>query len=294
MAKKTKKELGLGIKALLSGLDQTQTSEKAEIVQQLSGKIALVPIDFITHNPFQPRKEFDEEALEELKESIATHGLIQPVTLRRLDDQNYQLISGERRWRAAKLAGLDEIPAYIRLADDQGMIEMALIENIQRADLNAIEIAIGYQRLMEECDLTQEMLSGRLGKKRSTIANYLRLLNLPPTIQKSIKSGQISMGHARVLAGVKSMTFQLDLHNKVISSGLSVRQLEQMASRNASAIPTVKEEEKSPEMELVNDKLSAHFGTKVQIRSGKSGAGKIVIPFKSVAQLNDILDSMDL
>ena len=193
------------------------------------------------------------------------------------------------------MAGLKEIPAYIRLADDQEMIEMALIENIQRADLNAIEIAIGYHRLMEECQLTQEMLSERLSKKRSTIANYLRLLNLPPEIQKSLKTKALSMGHARVLAGVKSLGLQLELYKKILNSGLSVRQLELLASGKTSPQNSIKSNNRmSPEMQEVNDRLNAHFGTKIQLSSNNNGQGKIVIPFKSIKHLNDLLDTLEM
>ncbi|MEL6866667.1 MAG: ParB/RepB/Spo0J family partition protein, partial [Bacteroidota bacterium] len=204
MAKKyKKKELGQGIRALLSNIDHGSSNEgpQEDVVRTLSNTIATIPLNSIEVNPGQPRIEFDEEALQELSESIKVHGLIQPITVRRLNEQTYQLISGERRMRASKIAGLKEVPAYIRLANDQEMLEMALIENIQREDLNAIEVANSYQRLIEECELTHEALSERVGKNRSSVTNYLRLLKLPPDVQSAIKEQKISMGHARALAG---------------------------------------------------------------------------------------------
>jgi ParB family chromosome partitioning protein len=208
MAKKVKKkELGLGIRALLSNLDEGEATpeEQKEVVKELSHTVAMIPVDQIEVNPFQPRVEFDEEALKELSSSIKVHGVIQPLTLRRLSDNAYQLISGERRLRASKLAGLQEVPAYVRLANDQEMLEMALVENIQRQDLNPIEVAITYQRLIDECSLTHQNLGGRVGKKRSTVSNFLRLLQLPPQIQQALKNKRISMGHAKALGELKTL-----------------------------------------------------------------------------------------
>lgn len=193
MASKKKTELGKGIRALLSSIDEETKKDKKQVVNKLSSSIAMLSLKEIETNPWQPRVEFDAKALEELSASIKVHGLIQPITVRRLSAKKYQLISGERRWRASKKAGLKEVPAYIRLANDQEMLEMALIENIQRENLNAVEVAITYQRLKDECKLTDELLSERVGKERSTITNYLRLLKLPPEIQKGIKEKKISM-----------------------------------------------------------------------------------------------------
>jgi len=221
---KKKEELGRGIRALLSGIDQTKIEEdkKEAVVEELSKSVAEIPIGLIEANPYQPRTEFKDKDLLELTQSIKSYGIIQPITVRKIGNK-FQIISGERRWRASKLAGLKSVPAYIRIADDQGMLEMALVENIQRADLNAIEVAISYHRLMEECDLNHEELADRVGKERSTVSNYVRLLKLPPPIQKSIKSGVISMGHARALSGIDDSNWQIQLHKKIIDNGLSVR-----------------------------------------------------------------------
>ena len=222
-----KKEIGKGLRALLSNIETTNNpTVKTKLVKELNSSILEIVIDKIETNPFQPRSEFDVEELAELSQSIKIHGLIQAITVRSLGGDKYQLISGERRLRASKLAGLKTVPAFIRVADDQAMLEMALIENIQRSNLNAIEIAISYQRLMVECDLTHESLSDRVGKKRSTISNYVRLLKLPPQIQSSIKGAEISMGHARALAGIGDVGLQLDIFKEVLSKKMSVRALE--------------------------------------------------------------------
>jgi len=229
MAKKVrKKELGLGIKALLSNIDHQVEESPEMVVKELSHTIALISVSAIEVNPFQPRKEFDENGLNELAESLKTHGLIQPITVRRLNENRYQLISGERRLRAAKIAKLKEIPAYIRIADDQEMLEMALVENIQREELNAIEIAITYKRLIEECELTHEALSERVSKNRTSVTNYLRLLKLPPEIQQALKLKLISMGHARALVGVDNILLQNALFKETIDRNLSVRALEKL------------------------------------------------------------------
>ena len=220
--------MGKGIRALLNNIDEEIKDHPEEVVRELSSSVAMIPITAVEVNPFQPRKDFDDDALSELSESIKTYGLIQPITVRRLNDRQFQLISGERRTRAAKLAGLTEIPAYIRIADDQGMLEMALVENIQREDLNAIEIAITYQRLVDECNITHENMSERVGKKRSTITNYLRLLKLNPEIQQAIKLNKISMGHARALVGVNDIALQLMLYRQITKEELSVRAVEDL------------------------------------------------------------------
>ncbi len=289
MSKNSKEKLGQGLKAIFSNYDQLSAKTAPKSGDKEGRHVANIPVDKIMVNPFQPRKEFAREELEALAQSLRTHGLIQPITVRRLASGQYQLISGERRWRAAKLAELKELPAYVRTADDQGMIEMALIENIQREDLNPLEVAFAYQQLMEEAGLTQEQMAERVSKKRSTVANYLRLLSLPPEIQKSLKEDLISMGHARVLAGVKSLMLQLDLHRAILDEGLSVRALE----RRAKTSPTQKTpspEKVSPEMKAVRDRLSEMFGAKVSIPTNAKGGGKLVIPFKDTKHLNDILE----
>ncbi|MEL7120006.1 MAG: ParB/RepB/Spo0J family partition protein, partial [Bacteroidota bacterium] len=248
-------------------------------------------------NPFQPRNEFDEEALQELSESIGVHGLIQPITVRRLNPKAYQLISGERRLRASKRAGLAEIPAYIRVANDQEMLEMALVENIQREQLNAIEVAITYQRLLEECKLTHESLADRVGKKRTTITNHLRLLKLPPDIQNAIKEKSISMGHARELAGIEDFALRKALFLDTIKNGWSVRRLEEecrkykeprkkTAKPAASSLPQ--------EYKKVEQNFKSFFGSgSIKLKLKSDGKGQIVIPFTSVDQLNEFLDRIE-
>lgn len=274
---------------------ETQTQEKqAEVVRELTHTVAVIPLEEIEVNPFQPRVEFDAEALEELALSLKTHGLIQPLTVRRLADKQYQLISGERRLRASKIAGLTEVPAYIRLANDQEMIEMALVENIQREDLNAIEVAITYQRLIDECSLTHENLSGRVGKKRSTVTNFLRLLKLPPDIQKSLKEGGISMGHARALLGVEDLATQGLIFKDVLAKDLSVRATEDLI-RNYSQPAAHKPApaKLSGDYAAVEGNLKNYLGARVQLKVKPNGSGQISIPFTSTEDLNRLLDLIE-
>ncbi|MFN7120084.1 MAG: ParB/RepB/Spo0J family partition protein [Saprospiraceae bacterium] len=264
------------------------------MVKELSHTVAMIPLEEIEVNPFQPRNDFDTAALEELAASIRIHGLIQPITVRRLSANEYQLISGERRLRASKIAGLTEIPAYIRLANDQEMLEMALVENIQRENLNAIEVAITYQRLKDECNLTDETLAERVGKQRSTVTNHLRLLRLPPNIQKAIKDKQITAGHAKVLAGIDEFALQDALFKETIKKGLSVRALEQLASMESSEKPKKSAPKIGNEYEQVQQRFREFFGSKgVQLKLKSPGKGQIVIPFDSDHQLNDLLDLLE-
>lgn len=292
--------LGRGLGALLS--DDSPGEEKVLAKKPLrersasAGSVSEISLDQIEVNPFQPRTDFDQEALEELSESIKVQGIIQPITVRKLNNNSFQLISGERRFQASKLAGLSKVPAYVRTADDQQMLEMALIENIQRQDLNAMEVALSYQRLLSECDLKQEQLGDRVGKKRSTVNNYLRLLRLPPDVQAAVRDGQISMGHARALINVEDTSFQLDLLKKILSEDLSVRKVEALVKQasfpdESQAAQTQKEENK--EILSVQDKLSSHFGTKIKIASKDNNKGEIKIPFTSVTELNRILEIID-
>jgi ParB family chromosome partitioning protein len=297
MSKKLSKgDFGKGIRALLANpveLEQAVQENPQAVVRQLTHTVALLPLEQIEANPFQPRTDFDQEALNELAESIRVHGLIQPVTVRRLNDRSYQLISGERRFRACQMAGLAEIPAYVRLANDQQMLEMALIENIQRQDLNAIEIAISYQRLKEECNLTDEQLSERVGKQRSTITNYLRLLKLPVDIQQAIKNGDISMGHARALVGVSDVALQLSLLRQILRDGLSVRAVEDLIARHQveRGNKKLRPEKRLPDpLREVQDRFSAFFGAKVALQRNERGKGQIVIKFDDDAELNRLLD----
>jgi ParB family chromosome partitioning protein len=303
MQTKKRTGLGKGLGALLgdSG-NAASSSNEAQVLPvfgQVSG-IKTIPLSSIETNPFQPRTHFDKEALNELAESIRVQGIIQPVTVRQLSENRYQLISGERRFQASAIAGLDEIPAYIRKANDQQMLEMAIIENIQRENLNALEIAFSYQRLMAECNLKQEELGDRVGKKRATVNNYLRLLKLPPEIQAGIRDGLVSMGHARALINVPFIENQLALFHKIIREQWSVRQVEDAVRKIAEGgeqEPSPVKTEKGPEssaIDALRQRLTTHFGTRVQLKSGAGEKGEIRIPFLSHDDLNRILDLLKL
>lgn len=300
MAKKvTTKTLGKGLGALLGNIEAEVNANPEKVVRELSHSVADIPVNSIETNPFQPRVEFDETALNELADSLKIHGLIQPITVRRLSEGAYQLISGERRLRASKIAGLTEVPAYIRIADDQEMLEMALVENIQRENLNAIEIAITYQRLLDECQLTHEGLSDRVGKNRATITNYLRLLKLPPAVQTAVKEKRISMGHARALAGLQNPAFQLDLLNRILKEELSVRDAERIAAlQNESRSPAkqiAKPGNSLPEeYQHIRDNLRRHFGIHgIGLKLSGKNKGQLHIPFHSVDELNRILEILE-
>lgn len=245
-------------------------------------------------NPNQPRRNFDEEALEELAESIREHGVISPITLRKNEDGTYMIIAGERRFRASKMAGLNTIPAYIRTAKDEQVMEWALIENIQRDDLDAIEIALAYQRLMDEYELTQEKMAERVGKKRATVANYLRLLKLPAEIQMGIQQKKIDMGHARALAGSKSAEQQLDIYKRILSEGLSVRKVEQLVSDEADAKPKTEKATPKPETIALQKQLTSVLGTQVKVVADNKGKGKISIAFKSAEEMDRILRQLNI
>ena len=287
--------LGKGLGALLSDSDEVEERSSESGVKEAA--IDEIEVAAIEVNPFQPRTDFNEDALDELAESIKTQGIIQPITVRILDENNYQLISGERRLQASKRAGLQTIPAYIRTADDQQMLEMALIENIQRENLNAIEIALSYQRLLSEIGLKQEELGERVGKKRTTVNNYLRLLRLPPDIQIALRDGEISMGHAKALLSIENIDLQLDVYRKVIKEALSVRKTEEYVrsqlSRKDNNTP---KETVSGNYELIRlqDQLSSHFGTKIKIKSDQGNRGEIKIPFVSTEDLNRILEILEV
>ncbi|MBK9257584.1 MAG: ParB/RepB/Spo0J family partition protein [Saprospiraceae bacterium] len=287
-----KREVSKGLRTLLSNIEKNNSPlERKQLVKELANSIALINPDVIEANPFQPRTEFDNEQLMELAKSIKTSGLIQPITVRSLGGDKYQLISGERRLRASKMAGIQEIPAYIRVANDQEMLEMALVENIQRADLNALEIAISYHRLMEECNLTHEALSERVGKDRSTVTNYVRLLKLPPQIQSSIKIGKLSMGHARSLAGIEDVATQLKIYKQCIENQLSVRALETVirSYQNPDKPKTGAKPAQSSELLGLTLEISKVLGVKVEINRNQEGKGQIIIPFKSDKELNNII-----
>ena len=289
--------LGRGLSALLED-DKTDVTGSAD-ASQLSktvGSIAEIEISKIEANPFQPRTKFEEEALQELSQSIKELGIIQPVTVRKLGYDKYQLISGERRFRASQLAGLTQIPAYVRIANDQSMLEMALVENIQRAELDAIEVAISYQRLIEECKLTQEEMSQRVGKKRSTISNYLRLLKLPAEIQNGIRSNQLSMGHARALVNIENPESQLELYRQILEETLSVRKTEELAKGKKES-STSASKAKSP-LSVVDKRirmnLTDHFSVPVKFQRKDEEKGSITIPFENEEELAKILKKMKL
>ncbi|MEM1322261.1 MAG: ParB/RepB/Spo0J family partition protein [Bacteroidota bacterium] len=292
-----KKELGKGIRALLSNIDKQVEENPEQLVKELASNTAMINIDTIEVNPFQPRKEFEQGPLEELSESIKVHGLIQPITLRRMGQNRYQLISGERRLRASRMAGLTEVPAYVRIVEnDQEMLEMALIENIQREDLNAVEVAFTYQRLIDECKLTHEKLSERVGKNRSSVTNYLRLLKLPPDIQQALKQRKISMGHARALVGVEDLALQLMLLKQITDEDLSVRAVEEIirSYNQPAGKAAAKSKSKLPaEYQSVQDNLRQYLGSKVLLKRKSNGAGQIVINFGSDADLNRLLDLIE-
>ncbi|SMG32492.1 chromosome partitioning protein, ParB family [Marivirga sericea] len=302
MAKKTRKALGRGLGALLedSNTDQKSSNKETRDITDISSGASIneIPLDQIEVNPFQPRTDFDKQALEELADSIKVQGIIQPITVRKLSKDSYQLISGERRTQASKLAGLKSIPAYIRIADDQQMLEMALIENIQRENLNSIEIALSYQRLLTECDLKQEQLGDRVGKNRTTVNNYLRLLKLPPDIQLAIRDKRISMGHARAIINIDDVDKQLDVFNRTLKDDLSVRKVEALVRELTSGESSEKDKPAKAEMpyeaKQVQSKLSSHFGTKIGMKIDKNNKGEIKIPFLSKDDLNRILDILSV
>lgn len=296
---KKRSALGRGLGALLSDsespIKNNVSFDKKPVKKQGIDEIELTEIEM---NPFQPRTDFNQEALNELAESIKNQGIIQPITVRQLSPGKYQLISGERRSQASKIAGLKSIPAYVRMANDQQMLEMALIENIQRENLNSIEIALSYQRLMAECNLKQEELGERVGKKRTTVTNYLRLLKLPPDIQIGLRDGKISMGHARAIISIENVDLQLDLYQRIVKDDLSVRQVEALVR----ATSNVKDQtDKQPAADQLNyeykqllDRLSSHFGSKISVKANERNKGEIKIPFNSSDDLNRILEILGM
>src|SRR6476619_7472553 len=298
--KQNKDALGKGIRSLLQSIDSdlknTSGQLKPQAVEAATG-IMRLPLENIETNPKQPRKDFDEVALQELALSIRLHDIIQPVTVSKLHGNKYRLISGERRLRAARMAGLKDIPAYVRQANDQELLELALLENLQREDLNAMEIALSYKRMMEELDHTQEQVAERMGKDRSTVTNYIRLLKLPPDIQVAVRNGEISMGHARALINVDKIDQQLYIFDEIKTKGLSVRQTELLV-RN---LYKEKEPKKSPDgsglpegFKKVEDKLASHFSTRVKLKHSKNGSGQITFDYYSLEELNKLLDQMNV
>lgn len=288
--------LGKGLGALLQGADtgKENTGEP--------GSVSMIQISSIEANPFNPRTHFEKQALEELSQSISIHGIIQPLTVRKVGQDKYQLISGERRFRASQLAGLTEVPAYVRVANDQTMLEMALVENIQREDLNAIEVALSYQRLIDECSLTQDQLSQKVAKSRSSITNFLRLLKLPAEVQAGVRDNQISMGHARALVSAGDEATQISIYEQVVAHGLSVRDTEALVKGELSP-PTATEEKtsvKNTQTHTISDPqfvfkehLSDRLATKVDIKKAANGSGSIVLKFSSENDLNRIIELLN-
>lgn len=302
MSKERKIGLGKGLGALLNDTPEVMRDRNSGSITDnpsaALGSVSHIRVSQVEVNPFQPRFEFDEDALRELSESIKLQGLIQPITVRQMGHDSYQLISGERRLRASKMAGLAEIPAYIRTADDQQMLEMALIENIQRENLNAIEVALSFQRMIEECDINQEELGDRVSKNRSTVTNYLRLLKLPPTIQAAIRDNKISMGHARALINVADPSVQLFFFQEILDKDLSVRKVEDMVrSMKQTGVKPAPKEKKSEvisfQYQKIQDDLSSKFATKIKMKVQEGGKGSIEIPFLSDDDLNRILELLD-
>jgi ParB family chromosome partitioning protein len=293
--------LGKGLSALLESSETDITSKSSN--GGMVGSVTMLPIDSIEANPFNPRSNFEENALEDLRQSIAIHGIIQPLTVRKLGRDKYQLISGERRFRAAQLAGLKDVPAYIRVANDQTMLEMALVENIQREDLNAIEIALSYSRLIEECELTQDQLSQKVAKSRSNITNHLRLLKLPADIQAGVRNNLISMGHARALVSAGDESLQIAIYSKIIDEDLSVReveslirngQIEETETPHSSGAKTSKNVVKlSDKQRVFREHLSDKLSTKIEIKKSTSGNGKIILNFSSEVDLNRIIEILN-
>jgi ParB family chromosome partitioning protein len=289
-----KDALGKGIRSLLQSIDEdlktTAGQLKPTVTEAVTG-ILRIPVADIEINPKQPRRDFDEQALKELSDSIKMHDIIQPVTVSKLPSGKYRLISGERRWRASKLAGLVDIPAYIRQANDQELLELALLENLQRENLNAVEIALSYKRLMEELDYTQEQVAERMGKDRTTVTNYIRLLKLPPDIQLAVRTGSLSMGHARALINVDTIDKQLYVFQQIKQKELSVRQTEVLVRQLYKSGPVNKAVKSSlPQaFQRIEDNLASQFGTKVKINHSKKGNGSIFIEYYSLEQFNQIL-----
>jgi ParB family transcriptional regulator, chromosome partitioning protein len=295
-----KDALGKGIRSLLQNIDAdlktTAGTLKTEVVETKTA-VQRVPLTDIEVNPNQPRHDFDETALSELASSIKLHDIIQPLTVSNMASGKYRLIAGERRFRAAKIAGLKDVPVYIRQANDAQLLELALLENLQRENLNAIEIALSYKRLMDDLDYTQEQVGERMGKERSTVTNYIRLLKLPPDIQVAIRSSVITMGHARALVNVDVVDKQLYIFNEIKSRDLSVRQTEELVRKMYAESGTVKSNTKTalpPAFKKIEDNLASYYGTKVKLSHNKKGYGSIALEYYSLEELNALLDKLNI
>ncbi len=300
--KQNKELIGKGLRSLLQNIDAdlktTAGTLKTDVVDQVTNN-TRISINDIQLNPKQPRRDFDEQALNELAASIKLHDIIQPITVSKLPGGKYQLIAGERRFRASKLAGLKDVPAYVRHANDQQLLELALLENLQRENLNAVEIALSYKRMMEELNQTQEQVAERMGKERSTVTNYIRLLKLPPDIQLAVRNNTLSMGHARALISIETIDKQLFVFKEIQQKGLSVRQTEELvrkmyAADKTSAVKVAAKSELPPAYKKIEDNLASHFGTKVKMTHNKKGYGSITIEYYSLEEFNKILDAMNV
>lgn len=298
--KQNKEALGKGIRSLLQGIDsdlKTGAGNLKPAVVETATATNRIPVEQVEPNPKQPRRDFDEQALKELSESIKLHDIIQPITVSKLPSGKYRLISGERRWRASKMAGLKDIPAYVRQANDAELLELALLENLQREDLNAMEVALSYKRMMEELSYTQEQVAERMGKDRSTVANFIRLLKLPPDIQLAVRSGELSMGHARALINVDTVDKQLYIYKEIKAKNLSVRQTEALVRNMYKQSGAVKKTTKNTlpsAYQKIEDNLATHFSTRVKLKHSRNGSGQITIDYYSQEELNKLLHQMDI
>lgn len=296
-----KEALGKGIRSLLKSIDaDLKTSGGENLKTQVVDKATTttrVPVEQIEPNPKQPRHDFDEQALNELAQSIKLHDIIQPLTVAKIGPDKYRIIAGERRWRASKLAGLKDVPVYLRQANDQQLLELALLENLQRENLNSIEVALSYKRMMEELEYTQEQVAERMGKERSTITNYIRLLKLPPDIQVAVRNTTISMGHARAIINVDTVDQQLFIFNEIKNKGLSVRQTEDLVRNLYKGATAVKKSVKAglaAPFKKIEDNLASHYATRVKMQHSKKGHGAITIEYFSIQELNAILEKMNV
>jgi ParB family chromosome partitioning protein len=292
--------LGKGIRSLLQNIDadlKTTSGELKNNVVEQATSVIRIPLQDIQPNPKNPRKDFDEQSLNELAASLKTFDVVQPITVSKLANNKYQLVAGERRYKAAKIAGLTDIPAYVRQTNDAELLELALLENLQREDLNAIEISLSYKRMMDELNYTQEKVAERMGKERSTVANYIRLLKLPPDIQLAVRNGAISMGHARAIINIDTVDKQLFVFHEITDNGLSVRQTEELVRNLYKQVQAVKSTVKHPLLpayKRIEDNLASHFGTKVKLAHNKQGFGSISIEYYSLDELNKLLELMNV
>ncbi len=298
--KQNKEALGKGIRSLLQSIDsdlKTSSGALKPAVVENATRIDRILLEDVEANPKQPRRDFNEQTLKDLADSIKLHDISQPITVSKLPSGKFRLISGERRWRAAKLAGLTDIPAYVRQANDAQLLELALLENLQREDLNAMEVALSYKRMMEELDYTQEQVGERMSIDRSTVANFIRLLRLPPAIQLAVRNAELSMGHARALINVDTIDKQLFIFKEIKEKGLSVRQTEALVRnlyKNGEAVKKTSKNSLPPAFKKIEDKLASHFSTRVKLKHSRNGSGQITFEYYSLEELNKLLGQLDV